>query len=130
MVRSTKLAEFPLGWSSARLAFEPVHEASHVYKSVRRNEYHMIYEMRTPTSGRSFGLARADHLDGPWSRVTDDYAKPNQMIVASDVAPWTDLISHGELIRSGYDQRLEYDPSEGTWLIQGLRFEGPLHVGN
>jgi len=30
------------------------------------------------------------------------------------------MVSHGEMIRSGYDQRLEYDADEPAMLIQGL----------
>jgi hypothetical protein len=32
---------------------------------------------------------------------------------------WTDSISHGELIRAGYDQRLEVDPEKLRFVFQG-----------
>ena len=33
---------------------------------------------------------------------------------------WTDSISHGELIRSGYDENLEVDPANLRFLFQGV----------
>ena len=35
-------------------------------------------------------------------------------------AKWTESISHGELLRSGYDQRLEVDPTKLRFLFQGV----------
>ncbi|MGB9596172.1 MAG: non-reducing end alpha-L-arabinofuranosidase family hydrolase, partial [Candidatus Poribacteria bacterium] len=34
--------------------------------------------------------------------------------------PWADNISHGELIRIGYDETLTVDPSNLQFLIQGV----------
>lgn len=33
---------------------------------------------------------------------------------------WTDSFSHGELLRAGYDERLEVDPANLRFLFQGL----------
>ena len=33
---------------------------------------------------------------------------------------WSDSISHGELLRDGYDERLEVDPSNLRFLYQGV----------
>jgi endo-1,4-beta-xylanase len=33
---------------------------------------------------------------------------------------WTDCVSHGELLRTGFDQRLEVDPTRLRFLIQGV----------
>lgn len=33
---------------------------------------------------------------------------------------WTDSISHGELIRSGYDEELTVNPMNLTFLFQGV----------
>jgi hypothetical protein len=30
------------------------------------------------------------------------------------------MVSHGEVLRSGCDQRMEYDPENFKWLIQGI----------
>jgi hypothetical protein len=122
MFRTTSIADFPNGWSTAQKAFDGVHEAVHVYKVVNRNEYHMIYELNHDGI-RSFGLARARSLAGPWRRVTDTYATGDQLAYVGDAEPWTAMVSHGEALRVGHDQSLEYDPDQCRWLIQGLRRE-------
>ena len=119
MVRSTTLDNFPNGWGAARVAFPGVHEAVHVYKAKGRDEYSMIYELATD-GRRQFGLARATDLSGPWEKVTDNWATHAQLEYASGEKRWTDMVSHGEAIRTGYDQRLEYDADHPVLLIQGL----------
>jgi len=119
MHRSTKLEEFPHGWGPAKQVFSGVHEAAHIYKVLSRSEYHMIYERNTP-EGRCWGLAIAGTLDGTWHKVTDRYATGDQLHHAPTEKKWTEMVSHGEAIRSGYDQHLEYDPADGRWLIQGI----------
>lgn len=114
MVRRTALSDFPDGWGPARIAFRDVHEAVHVYKAIGRDEFHMIYERNT--GERSFGLARAPHPLGPWSKVRDDFATGSQL----DDSDWTQVVSHGEVLRTGYDERLEYDAEHPSIFIQGL----------
>lgn len=118
VVRTTSLDAFPRGWSEGQVVFDGVYEAVHVYKVQGRDEYHMIYELNE-RGVRSFGLTRADHLTGPWEKVTNTYATGPRLSYEKDVARWTDLVSHGEMLRSGYDQRLEYDISCPVMLIQG-----------
>jgi len=60
--------------------------------------------------------------------VTDAYATGPQLRNESSDPPWTDMVSHGEAIRQGYDEQLRYDPNEPTLIVQGLRRherEGP-----
>ncbi len=120
VVRTTSLDAFPGGWSDGRVVFDGVHEAVHVYKVKDHNEYRMIYELNGQ-GVRSFGLARASRLAGPWEKVTDTYAAGPQLSYVSDEVRWTDMVSHGEMVRAGYDQRLEYDASNPVMLIQGRR---------
>ena len=117
--RTTRIDEFPAGWSAGRKVFSGVHEAAHVYKVKDRNEYHMIYELNR-RGQRSFGLAVAEHLAGPWKKITDEYATGAQLRYAKGQEEWTGEVSHGEAIRSGYDQRLVYEPQDCRWMIQGL----------
>lgn len=121
-VKTTGIATFPQGFSDAHRVFGPVHEAVHVYKVAGRDRYHMFYETLLPGSEnlRRYGLAAADHLLGPWERLDDDFARGEQLVYPPGKDEWTEEVSHGELIRSGYDQRLEYDPRQATFLIQGL----------
>lgn len=118
-VRATTLEAFPEGWGEARKALSGVHEAVHVYRLKDRKEYHMIFELNRK-GRRSFGLAVAEHLAGPWKRITDEYATGAQLRYATGRKLWTEEVSHGEAIRNGYDQRLEYEPEHSRWLIQGL----------
>lgn len=119
VVRTTSLAAFPNGWGESKKIFEGIHEAVHIYKVRRDDEYHMIYELNRQGI-RSFGLATAEDPAGPWTKVTDDYATGDQLSFTGRAGSWTDMVSHGEVIRTGYNQRMEYDPADCRWLIQGI----------
>jgi hypothetical protein len=119
IVRTTSLEEFPGGWSKGKKVFSDVHEAAHIYKVKGRNEYHMIYELNR-RGIRSFQLATAENLTGPWEKVTDSYATGEQLRYLGDKEKWTEMVSHGEAIRTGYNQQMEYDPKGCMWLIQGI----------
>ena len=79
----------------------------------------MIYELNNKGI-RSFGIASAPHLQGPWKKVTDNYATGDQLRCTGKADPWTEMVSHGELLRSGYNQQMQYDPQNCRWLIQGI----------
>jgi hypothetical protein len=119
IVRSTSLDEFPDGWGEGQEVLRDIHEAVHVYQAQCRNEYHMIYELNQG-GVRSFGVATSRELTGPWTKVTDKYATGDQLSTAPGVPKWTEMVSHGEALRSGYDQRMQYDPQACRWLIQGI----------
>jgi hypothetical protein len=119
VVRSTNLEAFPKGWGAGQEVLDGVHEAVHIYRARGGPGYHMIYELNRGGI-RSFGLARAENLKGSWTKVTDDYASGDQLSYTGKTALWTDMVSHGEVIRSGHDQRMEYDPRGCRWLIQGI----------
>ena len=119
IVRSTGINNFPNGWSKGNKIFDNVHEAVHIYKDIDKNEFHMIYELNN-NGIRSFGMATANYLDGPWKKITDNYATGNQLQFTKETQPWTDMVSHGEIIRSGYNQDMEYDSEICRWLIQGI----------
>lgn len=124
-VRSTRIEDFPNGFGPGQLAFspmpKPLTEAVHIYKVKDKHQYHMLYETcREGSKERRYGLAKAVNLLGPWQRVADDYAISDKLFFADDAQRWTYHVSHGEMIRSGYDQRLEYDPADSRFLIQGI----------
>ena len=120
---TTDLADFPNGFANPRRVFGPVHEAVHVYKAKGLDRYHMFYETRVPGAEdlRHWGLAVAEHPLGPWRKVTDEFATGKQLVYPAGTQKWTEEVSHGEVIRTGYDERLEYDPKAPMLLIQGLR---------
>ena len=122
--RTTKIDDFPAGFGPGRLAFspmpQPLTEAVHVYKVKGKSEYHMFYETRPPGRAiRRYGLATASSLSGPWTRIADDYAIGEKLVFPNPANRWTDVVSHGEMIRTGYNQYLEYNPAESRFLIQG-----------
>lgn len=123
--RETRLADFPFGWSEQTLALQgDIFEASHTYKIKGREEYLTVVEAQAP--GRRYYKAYlASRLEGPWRGLADSLSKP---FAASENVhqsiPWTTSISHGELLRSGVDERLEVDPSNLRFLFQGVSDEG------
>jgi len=66
----------------------------------------------------------ADRLDGAWTPVADTAERPfagwKNIRPAAGVEPWTDNISHGELIRAGIDETLTVDPNELRFIFQGM----------
>jgi hypothetical protein len=118
----TNLEDFPKGFAHCELALEAkIFEASHTYKLKGTDKYLTIVE----ENGRRYYKAYlADRLDGPWTPVADTADKPfagwKNVRPAPGVDPWTDNISHGELIRDGYDQTLSVDPNHLRLLFQGM----------
>ena len=118
--RETKLGNFPLGWSEQTLALEgDIFEASHTYRLKGRSEYLTIVEAQT--SGRRYYKAYlAERLEGPWRGLADTLARPFAARENVSQSPeWTASISHGELLRSGVDERMEVAPANLRFLFQG-----------
>jgi hypothetical protein len=119
VVRSTNLKDFPNGWSAGKKVFDNVHEAVHVYKVKNKQEFHMFYE-QNHEGIRSFGISTACNLNEPWENFSDEYASGNQLKFVGANSVWTEMVSHGEVIRSGYNQKMEYEPENCKWIIQGI----------
>lgn len=119
IMRTTRLEDFPSGWGEPVKVFSGVHEAVHIYRVFQQHRYHMYYEM--VDQARSYGLAEADQLEGPWRVVDTALLSGAQLVYPLGRQPWTEMVSHGELIRCGTDERLEYDPNHIRFLIQGLK---------
>ena len=114
---------FPRGFRNLQLALQGnFFEASHTYHLKGRNEYLTIIEAK---GKRYYQAYLADRLEGPWRPVAASRATPfaGSSNVAPDdgVPPWTDNISHGELLRAAADERLLVDPSRLRMIFQGLR---------
>ncbi len=119
--RETKLADFPRGWSEQSLALQgDIFEASHTYRLKGREQYLTIIEAQAP--GRRYYKAYlADRLEGPWRGLADTLAKPFAARENVKQSPeWTASISHGELLRTGTDERMEVDPAHLRFLFQGV----------
>ena len=116
------LEDFPHGFDDCQIALEAdIFEASHTYRLQGMNKYLTIIE---EDGQRYYKAYTADRLDGEWTPIADTAERPfagwNNVRPASDVAPWTDNISHGELIRSGYDETLTVDPGDLRFIFQGM----------
>ncbi len=99
---TTTLADFPNGFAHAATVYSGVHEAVHVYRDKRG--FALLFELRNEDGSRKYGLARSRELLGPWTTVPG----------------WTVEASHGELLRTGVDQRLQADVEHARFLIQEL----------
>jgi hypothetical protein len=121
----TTLEKFPHGWTDPYVCLSgDLFEASCTYKLKGRSDYLTIVEAETHRDGgwRYYKAYLADSLDGKWKPLADTWAKPfagpTNVIFAGD--KWADSISHGELLRTGYDQALEVDPGNLRFLFQGV----------
>lgn len=117
-----ELEDFPGGFGHCELALEgEFFEASHTYRLKDQDRYLTLVEQ----DGRRYYQAYvSDRLDGAWSAVANTPERPfaggANIRPAPGVEPWTDNVSHGELIREGIDQTLTVDPSRLRFIFQGL----------
>ncbi|MCS7254029.1 MAG: non-reducing end alpha-L-arabinofuranosidase family hydrolase [Armatimonadota bacterium] len=119
----TKLSSFPDGWSEPKVVLVgDIFEASHTYRLRGLNTYFTIIEAQGPNGRRYYKAYIAESLDGKWKAIADTYEKPfaSPVNVQFFGENWTDSFSHGELIRAGYDERMEVDPASIRFLFQGV----------
>lgn len=116
---TTPLDAFPEGFANpVRVEGVDVHEAVCVYKIHDRDEYAMLLEINDD-GRRHFTRSTAPALAGPWSNPAP-FAHGDDLVFPEAVTPWTTMVSHGELIRTAADQRLEIPPLDrAQFLIQG-----------
>ena len=127
----TKLADFPHSWSRPTVTLTAdIFEASHTYSLMGSGKYLTIVEAEAhaaPGVGRRryYKAYTADSLDGYWQPLSATAKKPfaSPVNVRHEGEHWTDSFSHGELIRSGYDQTLDVDPARLRLLFQGVTDE-------
>jgi hypothetical protein len=118
----TDLEAFPKGFGHCDLALQArIFEASHTYRLKGMDKYLTIVE----ENGRRYYKAYlADRLDGPWTPLADTPERPfagwTNIRPAPGIEPWTDNVSHGELLRDGHDQTLTVDPARLRLLFQGM----------
>ena len=119
MYMTTPVDQFPAGFTNpTSIEGVEVHEAVCVYQEAGAGQYVMLVELN-PDGRREFHLSTAPTLSGPWSK-TRPFAHGDDLVWAEGVPQWTNMVSHGELLRSGIDQRLEIPPLDETvFLIQG-----------
>lgn len=124
----TSLDRFPGGWGEPVVALQgDVFEASHTYRLKGMDKYLTIIEAEDRSHGnrRYFKAYVADRLDGPWQPLAATQERPfaSPVNVQETAGHWTDSFSHGELLRAGFDERLEVDPADLRMLFQGVTDE-------
>jgi hypothetical protein len=129
----TRLADFPFGWNQPAVVLRgDIFEASHTYRLASpqpqllpgggRDKFLTVVEAVGEGGRRYYKAYLADRLDGDWKPLAATAEKPfaGPANVRFDGPPWTDSFSHGELLRTGCDQRMEVDPANLIFLYQGV----------
>lgn len=118
----TTLASFPnKGWSTPAVALKAdIFEASHTYALADRNRYLTVVEAQAENR-RYFKTFVADSLDGKWQAIAGTRENPlvSPINVVNQGQSWATSYSHGEFIRTGYDQHLTIDVNNLQLLFQG-----------
>jgi len=119
----TALSQFPKGWSTPAVVLTgDIFEASHTYWLKGQDKYLTLVEAQNGHGWRYYKAYLADRLDGAWEPLAaeKDNAFASMMNVKPAGARWTEAISHGELLRTGCDEKLEVDPAKLRFLFQGV----------
>ncbi|NLC57492.1 MAG: hypothetical protein GX774_11695 [Armatimonadetes bacterium] len=119
----TSLSNFPTEWSRPVLALQDdIFEAAHIYRVKGMDRYLAVIEAQSGHGWRYFKAYLAERLEGQWKPLaaTKELAFASMANTEHIEPRWTDCISHGELLRAGYDQRLEVDPARLRFLFQGV----------
>jgi hypothetical protein len=115
-IRKTTLSNFPSGWSAPTVAISDTFEGAEVYKSLADGKYYLLIE--DMKDGRYYELWTSSSAGGPWTQVAEKWAWRGNLVYNAD--QWTTNVSHGELVRAGYNQKLEInDINRVDFLIQG-----------
>jgi hypothetical protein len=123
----TRIDQFPRGMSNpVSVMWEPdrnaLFEGSATYKLKDAEQYLTIVEaIGGPARARHYRSFTSDRLDGEWTPLAHTWEEPfaGQNNVKFEREPWTLDISHGELLRDGYDQTMTLDPCGMRLLYQG-----------
>lgn len=113
--RSTLVTDFPYKWSAPTTTATETFEAPHVYKNKADNKYYMMVE----DIARHFELWQAKSLEGTWTKINEKWASKTTLTETKE--HWTDQVSHGEILRTGVNEKCEIDNiNKCQILIQGV----------
>jgi len=95
-------------------------EAANVYKVQGTNEYLLLVE-GWQSGPRFFRAWTSTSLDGPWREYKTSESNPFMGLqnVSFPGGRWTSDISHGEMVRAGYNQKMEINACNMQYLYQG-----------
>ncbi|WP_030948672.1 non-reducing end alpha-L-arabinofuranosidase family hydrolase [Streptomyces sp. NRRL S-646] len=122
----TTVGQFPNGFTNTVIAAQDsnkyaLFEASNVYKVQDSNQYLLLVEAIGSDGKRYFRSWTASSLAGSWSPLAASESNPfaRASNVTFPAGTWTRDISHGEMIRAGYDQTLTIPACKLQYLYQG-----------
>ncbi len=118
----TSRENFPRHWSEPRAVLKAdIFEAAHIYRLRGHGKYLAIVEAQRG-SRRYYKAYLAKALDDTWYPLADRWEKPFLGLenVRFQGEPWCHSFSHGELLRTGFDEYLEVDPHNLVMLFQGV----------
>ncbi|WP_436715663.1 non-reducing end alpha-L-arabinofuranosidase family hydrolase [Roseiconus lacunae] len=118
----TALNRFPQGdWTTQQVVLEAdLFEASHTYKMLGQDQFLTLVEAQDGRR-RYFKFFTAIHPAGPWRPLAATRGNPAVSVnnVVNQDQSWATSYSHGEILRSGYNQHLEIDPKSVQLIFQG-----------
>jgi endo-1,4-beta-xylanase len=122
----TTVGQFPNGFTNTVIAAQDskyaLFEASNVYKVQGSNQYLLLVEAIGSDGRRYFRSWTTSSLAGSWTPLAA--SESNSFARASNVSfpsgAWTRDISHGEMIRAGYDQTLTIPACRLQYVYQGM----------
>ncbi|MFJ8593422.1 non-reducing end alpha-L-arabinofuranosidase family hydrolase [Streptomyces sp. NPDC093598] len=122
----TTVGQFPGGFTNTVIAARDskyaLFEASNVYKVQGSNQYLLLVEAIGSDGRRYFRSWTTTSLAGSWTPLaaseSNPFARANNVTFPSGA--WTRDISHGEMIRAGYDQTLTIPACRLQYLYQGM----------
>ncbi|KUO06382.1 non-reducing end alpha-L-arabinofuranosidase family hydrolase [Streptomyces sp. DSM 15324] len=123
----TGVGQFPNGFTNTVIAAQDANrnalfEASNVYKVQGGNQYLLLVEAIGTDGRRYFRSWTSGGLAGSWTPLAASegtpFARANNVSFPSGA--WSRDISHGEMIRAGYDQTLTIPACRLQYLYQGL----------
>ncbi|MEU6357502.1 non-reducing end alpha-L-arabinofuranosidase family hydrolase [Streptomyces sp. NPDC047072] len=122
----TTLGQFPNGFTNTVIAAQDsnkyaLFEASNVYKVQGGNQYLLLVEAIGSDGRRYFRSWTSSSIAGSWTQLAASESNPfaRASNVGFPAGSWTKDISHGEMIRAGYDQTLTIPACRLQYLYQG-----------
>ncbi|MFF0162449.1 non-reducing end alpha-L-arabinofuranosidase family hydrolase [Streptomyces sp. NPDC005263] len=123
----TTVGQFPNGFTNTAIVAQDsnkyaLFEASNVYKVQGSNQYLLLVEAIGSDGRRYFRSWTSGSLGGSWTPLaaseSNPFARANNVTFPSGA--WSRDISHGEMIRAGYDQTLTIPACRLQYLYQGM----------
>jgi endo-1,4-beta-xylanase len=123
----TTTGQFPNGFTNTVIVAQDSNkyalwEASNIYKVQGSNQYLMLVEAIGSDGRRWFRSWTSSSLAGSWTPLAatenNPFARANNTTFPAGA--WSRDISHGEMIRAGYDQTLTIPACRLQYLYQGM----------